>query len=100
MAFIFCDRKYDDVGLMVRNEKLFFLSPLNKFARSCVKEHLFTKDLGLFHLTLLKTVGSCCSFGFFLFLFLSLILSSFIIYADVHLLLIFSDDITLMILFT
>jgi hypothetical protein len=39
--------KYDDVGLMVRNEKLLFLSPLNKFARSCVKEHLFTKDLGI-----------------------------------------------------
>jgi hypothetical protein len=44
----FVTEKYDDVGLMVRNEKLlFFLSPLNKFARSCVKEHLFTKDLGI-----------------------------------------------------
>merc|ERR1719510_1611527 len=84
---------------MVRNEKLLFFCPHSTNLPGLVQRSTSLQKIWIFHLTLLKTVGCCCSFGFFLFLFLSLLLSSFIIYADVLLLLILSDDITLMILF-
>lgn len=37
MAFIFCDRNYDDVGLMVRNEKLLFFVPTQQICQVLCK---------------------------------------------------------------